>query len=123
MEREIVLDRGAGLHGLHLECRTDVREQRRAEGKRLWMVLLPALILCSEIKGSRVLEVRRKDHSLVTSFSGELNTKVPSIQCDEDKVQTLGSQVLIGKRIEPVDRIPKRSGISYVLPCKSRQAR
>ena len=123
MEREIVLDRGARLHGLHLERRTDVREQRRAKGERLGVVLLPALILCSEIKGSRVLKVRRKDHSLVTSFPGKLDTKVPSIQSDENKVETLGSQVLIGKRIEPVDRIPKRSGISYVFPCKSGQAR
>ena len=52
VEREVMLDGGARLHGLHLESRTDVGQRRGPKGKRLGMVLLPSLVLLAEVEGA-----------------------------------------------------------------------
>lgn len=84
------------------------------------MVLLPALVFSSQIEGARVLQVGRQHNCLVSGFSGELNSEVPSIQSNEDKVEILGRQVLGSKRVESSDGIPKSTGIPNMFPCQSR---
>jgi hypothetical protein len=116
MEGKIMLDRSARLNGLDFKGGADVGEHRRAEGKRLGVVLLPALVLSSQIKGSRMLEVGREDNSLVASFSGKLNTKVPSIEGNENEVEVLGCQVFGGEGVESCDSILKSSRISNMFP-------
>ena len=86
-------------------------------------MLLPALILGTEVKRTRVLKVWRKDDGLVPGFAGKLHTEVPGVESHEDKVEVLRGQVFVGKRVKPVDRIPKGSGISNVFPSQRRQAR
>jgi hypothetical protein len=63
-----------------------------------------------------MLEIGREDDGLVSSFAGELDTKVPRIKRHKNEVKILRGEMFRGERIEPVDRIPKRSRISYVLP-------
>lgn len=87
------------------------------------MVLLPSLILCAEVEGPRVLEVRGQDNGLVAGLAGKLHTKVPGIERDEDKVTILRRQVLIGESIESADGVSKGSSIPNVLPSQSCQAR
>lgn len=89
VKRQVVLDRCTGLHRLDLESGTNIRQHRGTEGKRLGVVLLPALILGAEVEGAGVLQVWRKNHSLVAGLPGELNAKVPSVKSDEDEVQVL----------------------------------
>lgn len=118
-----MLDRSARLHGFDLESSTDVSQRRRAEGQRLRVVLLPSLVLGSQIEGARVLEVWRQNNGLVAGFPWELDPKVPSIQRDEDKVKVLGVEVLGGEGIETVNCVPERASIPNMLPRQSRQAR
>lgn len=120
VEREIVLDRGARLHRLNLERCTNVREHARAEWQRFGMVLLPTLVLGTEVESSRVLQIGGKHDSLVPSFTGKLDAKIPSIKCDEDEVQVLIRQMLTCECIEPVDCISKRSRITDMLPGEGR---
>lgn len=122
VKRQVVLDGSARLHGLDLESSTNVSQRRRAEGQRLRVVLLPSLVLGSQIEGARVLEIWRQDNGFVAGFSGELDAKVPSIQSDEDEVKVLGVEVLGGEGIETVNCVPERAGVSNVLPRQGRQA-
>lgn len=87
------------------------------------MVLLPALVFGSKVKGSRVLEIGRQDHSLVTSLAGKLDTKIPGIESDEGEVKILRGQMLGCKGVEPVDSIAEGSCIPNMLPGESGQAR
>jgi hypothetical protein len=118
-----MLNRSAGLDRLDLKSSTDVAQHGGAEGQRLGVMLLPALVLGTQIEGAGVLEVWREDHGLVSSLAGKLDTEVPGVKGDEDELEVLRGQVLVGERVEPVDRISKRSGISYVFPSESREAR
>ena len=123
VERQVVLDGSARLHGLDLESSTDVSQRRRAKGQRLGVVLLPSLILGTQIEGAGVLEIWWQHHGLVTSFPGELDPKVPGVQSDEDKVKVLGVEMFGGEGVETVDRVPERASISNMLPGQCRQAR
>lgn len=122
MERQIVLDRRACLDRLDLQGGTDVGEHGRAEWQRLRVVLLPSLVLCSQIKGPRVLEVGREHDSLVTSLTRKLDAQVPGVEGDEGEVEVLRGQVLCSKGIEAVDGIPEGARITNVLPGERRQA-
>lgn len=53
-------------------------------------MLLPALILGPEIKGTRVLEVRWKHDGLVARLPRKLHAKIPGVQGDEGEFQVLG---------------------------------
>lgn len=86
------------------------------------MVLLPALVLGAQIESTRVLEVRRQDYGFVTSLAWQLDAKVPRIQSDEDEVEVLGCEVLVGKRIESRDGVSKGTRVSYVLPGERSEA-
>jgi len=86
------------------------------------MVLLPSLVLGSEIKGARVLQIWGQNHSFVTGFTGKLNSKIPGIEGHEGEVEVLRDKVLRGKRIEAVDRITESSCIADMLPGEGRQA-
>lgn len=123
VERQVMLNRSAGLNGLDLESSTDVAQHGWAEGQRLGVMLLPPLVLGTQVEGPGVLEVWRENHSLVSGLTGELDPKIPRVESDEDEFEVLRGQVLVGERIEPVNRVPKRSGISYVFPSESCEAR
>lgn len=84
------------------------------------MVLLPALVFSSQVEGARVLQIGRQHDGLVASFPRELNSQIPGIERDEDKVEVLGRQILGSKRVESTDSIPKSTGISNVFPGQSR---
>lgn len=82
------------------------------------MVLLPSLVLGSEVERAGVLEVRGQNHGLVTGFTGKLDTQVPSIEGDEDEVEVVADQVLGCESVESVDCVSERSRISYMFPCQ-----
>ena len=86
-------------------------------------MLLPSLVFGPQVEGTGVLKVRGQDDRLVPGLSGKLNTQVPGIEGDEDKVVVGRCQMLGGERIETVDRVPKSSSVPYVLPSQGRQAR
>jgi len=69
-----------------------------------------------------MLQVRRKDDSLVTSFSWQLDSKVPSIKGDKGKFKVLGQDVLVGELVEPVDSVTEGSSVPNMLPGESGQA-
>lgn len=81
-----MLNRSTGLDRFDLERCTDVGEHRGTEGQRLGMVLLPSLILGTKIEGAGVLEIGGKYDGLVTGFAGELDTEIPSVEGNKDKV-------------------------------------
>jgi hypothetical protein len=87
------------------------------------VVLLPSLVLGSQIEGTGVLQVWREDNRLVTSLTGKLNTKVPGIEGDKDEIEILGRQVFSGKRVESRDSISKGTRVSDMFPSESCQAR
>lgn len=123
VKREVMLDRGAGLHRLYLESSANIRQHRRAEWQRFGVVLLPSLVLCPKIEGAGVLEVGGKNNGLVASFAGKLNSEIPGIEGDENEVEVFGRQMLRGKRVEPRDGISKGTRVSDMLPRQGRQAR
>jgi hypothetical protein len=55
VEWEVMLDRCTRLDGLDLESGANIGEHRRSEWQRFGVVLLPALVLGTEIKSARVL--------------------------------------------------------------------
>jgi hypothetical protein len=123
MEGQVMLDRCAALDGLDLQGSTDVRQRRGSEGERLGVVLLPSLVFGTEVESTRVLEIGRKNNGLVAGFPRKLDSEVPGVEGDEDKVEVLRGQVLRGKRIESVDSISKGTSVTYVLPGQGGQAR
>jgi hypothetical protein len=116
MKRQVMLDRGTRLDRLDLEGSAYVGEHGRTERKGLGMMLLPALVLSSQIKGARVLQVGGEDNGLVTSFTWQLDTKVPGIESDEDEVEVLRGQMLRGEGIEAIDGVSKGTGVSHMFP-------
>jgi hypothetical protein len=86
------------------------------------MVLLPALVLGSQIERPRVLEIWRQDYSFVASFAGKLNSEIPRIESYKGEVEVLRDEVFRGKRIEAVDCVAESSCIAYMLPSKCCQA-
>jgi hypothetical protein len=86
------------------------------------MMLLPSLVLRSEIERSRVLEIWRQHHGFIASFTGELNTKVPRVEGHEGEVEILRGQMLGCEGIETVDRITEGSRVTNVLPGERCQA-
>jgi hypothetical protein len=123
MEGKIMLDGSRGGDGLDLEGGTDVGQRTGAEGKRLRMVGLPALVFGSEVERSRVLEVGREDDRLVPSLTGELNPKIPGVEGDEAELEVFRQQLVGGKLVEPIDRVPEASCVPDVLPSQGGQAR
>ena len=84
-------------------------------------MLLPSLIFGSQVECTGVLKVWRQDNSLISGLAGQLNSQIPGIQSDKNKVETLGCDVLVGKRIKSVDGITKASSIPNMLPGKCRE--
>lgn len=123
VERKVVLDGSTGLDWLDLKSGADVGEHGRPEGKRLGMMLLPSLVFSAEVEGTGVLEVGRKDYSLIPSFARKLDTEVPGIEGDEDELKVLRRQVLDGKGIETVNGVPECAGIADMLPGEGGEAR
>ena len=122
MKWKVVLNRGRRLDGLDLQGRTDVGEGARPEGQRLGVVLLPALILGTQIKGSGMLQVWGQHHGFVPCFSRKLDTEIPRVQGDERELEVIGKQVFLRERIEAVDRITKRTSGADMFPSQSCQA-
>ena len=87
------------------------------------MVLLPSLVLGAKVKGPRVLEIGRKHDSLVAGFPRKLDTQVPGIERNKDKVQVLGRQMLRGEGVEPVDGVSEGAGVTDMFPRQGCQAR
>lgn len=87
------------------------------------MVCLPALVLGAEVKGSRVLEVRREDDSLIAGFAGQLDAQVPGVEGDESKLVVLGCDVLLGKGTKSLDGVAEGAGVSDLVPGEGGQAR
>jgi hypothetical protein len=86
-------------------------------------MLLPALVLGAQVKGARVLQVRRQHHGLVTSLSRQLDAEVPGIEGDKDKIEVLGREMLIDKGIEPIDGVAETAGGPNMLPGERGKAR
>jgi hypothetical protein len=63
-----------------------------------------------------VLEVRRQNNVFIATFSGELDTEIPSLQCNEHKLEVLGGQMLDSEGVESADSVVESSSISYMLP-------
>lgn len=118
-----MLDWGTRLDRFDLEGGAYIGEHRGTEGQRLGVVLLPALILGSQIKGARVLQVRWKHNRLVTGLAWELHAKVPGIEGDEDKVEILGREVLGSKGVEAVHGVSEGAGVSHMFPRQGSKAR
>lgn len=82
---------------------------------------MPPLVFRAEVKGTRVLEVRRQNNGLVTGFTRKLDTKVPRIERDERKVKVLRGQMFSSESIEAVDCISESARVANMFPCKSCQ--
>lgn len=80
------------------------------------MVLLPSLVLGAEIEGSRVLQVWRKHHSLVSSLSRQLHAEIPGIKREEDEVLILRGKLFGSKRVESVDGVPESTSVPDMFP-------
>jgi hypothetical protein len=52
-------------------------------------MLLPSLVFSSQVESTRVLEIRREDNGLVTSFARKLDPKIPGIESNENEVEVL----------------------------------
>lgn len=86
------------------------------------MVLLPTLILCSEVERARVLEICGQYDCFVPGFTRKLNPQVPRIQCDKGKFRVLGEEVLLNECIESADSIAEGPSCTDMLPGESCQA-
>lgn len=80
------------------------------------MVLLPPLVLGTQVEGARVLEVWGQDDALIPAFSGKLDTEVPSLQCNKDKFEVFRSQMLLNKGVESADGIVESSSVTDMFP-------
>lgn len=122
VEWQVVLDWGRCGDWLNLEGGADVGEHRWAEWERLWVVLLPSLVLGAEIESTGVLEVWWKDNGLIASLTWKLNTEIPRIERDEREIEVLGGQILVGECIETGNGISESACIADVLPGKGSKA-
>lgn len=77
---------------------------------------LPMLVLCSEVEGTRVLEVGRQDDRLVAGLAWKLNSEIPGIQGHKRKFQVVACQVLLCELVKPVDGFAEGAGMLDVLP-------
>lgn len=68
-----------------------------------------------------MLEIGRKHDGLVASFAGKLDTKVPCLEGDEDKIKILRCQVFRGEGVKAVDCISESSRVSDMFPRQSRK--
>ena len=116
VEGQVVLDGGTGLDGLDLQGGANVGQHGWAEGQRLGVVLLPALVFRPQVERAGVLEIGREDDGLVAGLAGQLDTQVPRVEGDEGEVEVLCRQVLRGKGVEPVDGIAEGASIADVFP-------
>lgn len=87
------------------------------------MVGLPALILCTQIKCARMLEIRGEDNGLVTGLAGQLDAEIPGIEGYKGKLVVLGDDVLLCKGIESVNGIAEGPGVPDLVPGEGCQAR
>ena len=69
------------------------------------MVRLPALVFRTQIKGTRVLEVWRKNDGLIAGLTGQLDTQVPRVERHESEFVIFGQDMLLGEGIESVNGI------------------
>lgn len=123
VEGQVVLDRGGRLDGLNLEGSTDVGKRAGAEGQRLGVVGLPALIFGSQVEGAGVLQICGQHDGLVAGFAGQLHPQIPRVQRHKGKLEMFASQVLGGKGVESRDGIPESACGANVFPCQGSQAR
>lgn len=123
MERKIVLDWRGGLDGFDLEGSTDIGQGAGTKGQRLGVVGLPSLVFGTQVKGARVLQVRRQDDGLVSSLTGQLHPEIPGVEGHERELEILGDEMLLGEGIKPVDGITEGPCIANMLPGEGGQAR
>jgi len=69
-----------------------------------------------------MLEVRRQHDVLVATFPGKLDTEIPRLQRDEDKLEVVLQQMLVGEGIESADSIVEGAGVSDMFPGQGGQA-
>lgn len=122
VERQVVLDGGAGGDGLNLERGTDVGEHGWPEWQGFGVVLLPSLVLGAEVECAGVLEVWWQDDGLVAGLTGKLDAEIPRVEGDEREVEVLRGQVLGGECVEAGDGITESARIADVLPRQCCQA-
>jgi hypothetical protein len=120
VERQVMLDWSGGLHRLHFQSSTDVGEAGGSKGKGFRVVLLPMLILGTQVKRSGMLQVRREYDSLVTSLTGQLYAKIPSIERDEGELGIAG-QVLLDELVEASNGITERTSLANMFPSERGQ--
>lgn len=123
VERKVVLDGCGRLDGLNFEGGTDVGQRAGAKGQRFRVMSLPPLVFSAKVEGAGVLQVWRQNHGLVTGLSRKLDTEIPRVQGNKGELQVLAQQVLLSKRVEAVDGVPKGSCRADMLPGQSRQTR
>lgn len=116
MKGQIMLDRSGGLHWFHLERCTDVGQRTGTERQRFGMMLLPFGIFCTQVVRSRVLQVRRQHHGLVSSFSGKLDTEIPRIERDKGEFEVFRDQMFVGECVKSGNCITESTGIANVFP-------
>lgn len=123
VEGKVVLDGSGRLDGLDLESSADVGEGAGAEGQRLGVVGLPALIFGAEVEGPRVLQVCGQDDGLVTSLAGQLHAQIPRIQRHKGKLKVFAGEVFLGESIESGDGVTESTCGADVFPSQGGQAR
>jgi len=69
------------------------------------MMSLPALVFCTQIESTRMLEVRWKDHGLIPRLTRQLYAEVPRIECHEGEFEILRKKVLLSEILKTVDRV------------------
>jgi hypothetical protein len=80
------------------------------------------LIFGTKVKGTRVLQVWRKDDGLITGFPWKLDSEVPCIESDKGKLKVLGYDMVVCELVEPVDCVTEGASVSNMLPGESGQA-
>jgi hypothetical protein len=80
------------------------------------------LIFDTEVKRASMLEVGREYDSLVSGLPRKLDAEVPCIERSKRKFVVLGDEVLVGKRIEPINGITEGASVPDMLPCECGQA-
>jgi hypothetical protein len=78
------------------------------------------LILGTQVKRSGMLQVRREYDSLVTSLTGQLYAKIPSIKRDEGELGIAG-QVFLDELVEASNGITERTSLANMFPSERGQ--